>query len=502
MYTYRKAAAALVPLLALMPLQGAAVLASAAPAGSNVPAPYWTDAAKMYDNPYMEESGRGVLSAEALANWWTLFNDDALNELIELSLKNNRDLEIARHRMNESRAALGISKAERLPWMNVSGRWARSNAIEKMEDKLLPRKIPGVELPNEVSQLGLDASWEIDMFGKQKAKVREAAHTAAAAEGALYGTWVSLTAEVALHYMSFRTLEEELAIAEDSASSQEEQLSLIQTNRKAGLASILPEEQAAARWKQTKAQIPDIKKAMAQEANQLSVLTGTVPGEIDKILKTTHSSPMVDARLYNAIPAEKLRQRPDIYAAEQNWMAQMAKTEAAKAALKPKFSILGLLGLATAGTGGLFSAGSRMFGIMPSVSMPIFNGGALRKNVKLQSEKEKEMQASYENQVLKAAAEVRSAMAAVAQDAERKENLNDSMAHAKEARDTSQNLYDSGLSDYINVLDSERNYLAARQSYCMARGQEMADLIRLFKSLGGGWGPLDETYRDGKGAEK
>lgn len=264
----------------------------------------------------------------------------------------------------------------------------------------------------------------------------------------------------------------------------------------------MPEEQSAAEWENIKGQIPEIKKAMALEANQLAVLTGTVPGEIDRLLAKAHSFPKIDTRLYNAIPAEHLRQRPDVYAAEQQWMAQIAKTDEAKAEMKPKFSILGLLSLASIGTGGLFSAGSRLFGIMPSVSLPIFNGGALRKNVALQSEKEKELYAAYENQVLKAAAEVRSAMAEAAQSANRKDNLKKGCEHAREAREVSQNLFDNGLSDYISVLDADHAYLGARQSYCEARGQEMAGLIRLFKALGGGWGPLDDILGTEKGADK
>lgn len=183
-------------------------------------------------------------------------------------------------------------------------------------------------------------------------------------------------------------------------------------NENAGLLSSLPADQASYTLHESEAKIPELKTEIADTANRISILTGTVPGALNDKLLTPSPLPDIDSAMYNAIPAEVLRQRPDVRAAEMAWAAQIAKTKEAKAEMKPKFSILGVLGLAAL-SGGLFSAGSHAFGIMPQVSYPLFNGGALKRNVRVQSEKEKEMQSAYENTVLKAAGEVRSAMTAI-----------------------------------------------------------------------------------------
>lgn len=230
---------------------------------------------------------------------------------------------------------------------------------------------------HNLTYTGLDASWEPDFFGKNRSKVKASEKSLEAQRAALYSTWVSLSAEVAMNYITLRTLQEELAVTEAHIHNQKENLALLQVNENAGLLSSLPADQASYTLHESEAKVPELKTEIADTANRISILTGTVPGALNEKLLTPLPLPEIDSAMYNAIPAEVLRQRPDVRAAEMAWAAQIAKTKEAKAEMKPKFSILGVLGLAAL-SGGLFSAGSHAFGIMPQVSYPLFNGGALK----------------------------------------------------------------------------------------------------------------------------
>lgn len=459
----------------------------------------WTQLAGEYANPYATESTSEALTPEVLSEWWKVFHDDTLDQLITTALTNSRDLQAARARLAEARQQVGIAEAARLPWINVNGGWMRGEVPDSVTEGLTPnglRQYPlGIDNKEEGSYAGIDASWEIDVFGRTRAKVRAASDTLQARNAQLYAAWVSLSAEVAMDYITLRTLQEELAVTEAHIRNQEENLSLLQVNRDSGLLSDLPSEQATYTLKSSEAKIPELKKSISTCLNRLAVLTGTVPGSLDSSLMAPQPLPDIDVRLYNAIPAEVLRQRPDVHAAERAWAAQIARTSAAKAELKPKFSILGLLGFATL-SGGLFASGSQGFAILPQVTFPLFNGGALQKNVRVQKEKEKELQAEYEKTVLQAAGEVRTSMASITQDHARRETLETGRDAAKNAYDLARNRFDNGISNYMDVLDAERSYLQLDQACTVSKGKELTSMVSLFKALGGGWKPLD-AVKDG-----
>ena len=460
----------------------------------------WTELAQQYGNPYFTEEAQAALSPDVLAAWWTVFHDDVLDGLIRTALTNSRDLAAARSRLNQARARLGIAKAARLPWLDAAGGWVRSQVPDNVVDGVLPEAVTRGALgpydaKKEGSYAGLDATWELDVFGKTRARVRSASNSLQTRNAQLYSAWVSLSAEVALNYITLRTLQEELAVTERHVANLKENRELVAANEKAGLLSSLPADQASYTLHAAEARIPALKEDIADTLNRLSVLTGTVPGALNDGLLPAKPLPDVDPRLYNAIPAGVLRQRPDVHAAERAWAAQIAKTSEAKAEMKPRFTISGLLGFATL-DGGLFSAGSRGFSLLPQVTFPLFHGGALAKNVRVQKEKEKELQADYEKTVLQAAAEVRSSMTAISQDHERRVFLEQGRAAARDACGLAQNRFRNGLSDYLDVLDAERQYLQLDQNFTEAKGRELTSLVSLFKALGGGWEPLGAAAAD------
>ena len=458
--------------------------------------PVWTDLAKKGPAGQIEAQGN-VMDQETLSAWWKTFKDPQLNQLIDKTLQNNRDLQAAQARVEQARAQLGISKGEMLPWLNAGGTWVRGqipdSAAEPLQDmSTVPGVLRSPKLNDQAAGLGIDASWEIDFFGRLKEGKRAAAHNLAAQQGALYSTWVTLSAETALNYISLRTLQQDLAIVQRHSELEGEKAELLDDNYQAGLVSAYPVEAMRTQQQSTQAEIPALQQSIQETLTRLSILTGSEPGQLSDLLEPA-PLPQVDATLYNAIPADKLRQRPDIYAAEQKVLAQAAKTKQAKAELKPRFTLEGFLGLITFGGGNLFSSKAHSFAIAPSMTMPLFHGGVLRQNVKLQDAKTKQYQAEYENTVLKAAGEVQDAMTSIAQERERKENLTSGRESAQQAFDLAENRYQAGLSNYQPVLDSERTLLALKRQENRSKGQELADMIHLFKSLGGGWQPLEET---------
>jgi NodT family efflux transporter outer membrane factor (OMF) lipoprotein len=466
----------------------------------------WNTLAAQTPIPYDKDTPEASLTPEVLASWWNVFHDEDMTHLIELSMENSRNLEIARSRVEQARASLGISKGAMLPWLDLGGSYGRVELPENIWDPALSMSpIPGLlsapDKTYDISSLHIDASWEPDFFGRQRANKEAASHALEAQRGALYSTWVTLSAETGMNYINLRTLQAQLAIVERHADLQKEKVDLLQADYDAGLINQYPLMAMTYTEKQTRAQIPQIKQAIAETMTRLSVLTGTLPGELDYLL-TPADLPDVDPIMYHAIPAETLRQRPDIYAAEQMLSAQIAKTEEAKANLKPRFNLLGLLGLVSIGGGSLFDSGTSAFGVGASMLAPLFHGGALRQNVKLQSETAREYEAAYENTVLKAAGEVRDAMTSIVQDKDRTSQMTAGKDAAESARDVAENRFHYGLADYQPVIDAERSLLSFESGEIVSRGQEMIDLIRLFKSLGGGWQMLDDAEQAAAEASK
>lgn len=481
--------------LTLMPgLMQSALAGEKSPQPQAVRQPAWTDMARKHPAAYDRSTPEASMDEGTLAAWWKTFQDPQLDALIDLSLKNNRDMKAAQARVEEARAQLGISKGEALPWLNVGGSYARYEVPQGIMDKAGDMsRVPGVlELPDRnssVAGLGIDASWEPDFFGRLKAKKQSAAHNLAAQHAALYSTWVTVSAETALNYVSLRALQSDLALLQRHADLEGEKTELLQDNFQAGLINAYPLEAMKTQEESTRAEIPRVQQGIQETLTRLSILTGTEPGQLNDLLVTS-GLPQVDPVLYHAIPANQLRQRPDIMVAEQQLEAQIARTKEARAALKPRFNLAGFLGLLTLGGGNLFGAGAHAFALAPSVAFPLFHGGTLKQNVKLQDAMVRELQAQYENTVLKAAGEVQDAMASIVQEKDRKENLIRGRENAQEAYDLAKNRYQAGLSDYLPVLDSERTLLNMKRQENYSRGQELADLIHLYKALGGGWQPL------------
>jgi outer membrane protein TolC len=285
----------LAPMLALallIPFAGAALADGFAPVSSDVDLTEgrWAELAARYGNPYASGGDSGALGeavtqgapfaletqpADELASWWDSLGDETLTRLIEWSLLNNRDLLSARSKVRESRAALGISRAALLPWLDSTDSWTKNDTSENSTSQ-------GQKL--EISHLGIDASWEIDVFGGRHQDVAAGTATLEADYASLWAAWVSLSSEVALDYLTLRTLQERLAVAQENLALQMETLDLVRSRHDAGLVDSLALNQARYAIEQTRSAIPPIRVSIETTMNALSILTGSIPGSLEEML--------------------------------------------------------------------------------------------------------------------------------------------------------------------------------------------------------------------------
>lgn len=422
---------------------------------------------------------------EILAKWWESLDDEMLTQLVEWSLQSNRDLASARSKVTEARAALGINKAALLPWLDNTDYWYNSRT---------PVQTGGAGKGVDIYRLGIDASWEIDIFGGKRESVKAGAASLEAQYALLHASWVSLSAEVALNYLTLRTLQERLLVAERNLLLQRETLEMLQSRVDAGLSDHLALNQSKYTFEQTKAEIPPIKNSIEEIKNMLAVLTGRVPGSLNEMLDEKRAIPMLDSEKMIGIPANSIRQRPDIFAAERQLVAQIARKKSARADLWPKFYLLGSIGTEGLDTGSLFEGPNKAYSFGPKIVWPIFHAGAIRNNIKVQTARQEQYLAAYEQTVLKAVSEVRNALTAGIEERKRNEALRRGIEAAQTALDVANDKYMNGLTDFNNVINAQRALLTLSEACAISDGQITSSSVRLFKALGGGWAPLSEEY--------
>lgn len=444
----------------------------------------WVDMAKRYPIPAISGDVKNELTPEILASWWNTLGDETLTQLITQSLQNNRDLVSARAKVTEARAALGISKAAVLPWLDTTDYWSRGRS---------PVETGGTASATNLFRLGIDASWEIDIFGGRKQTIKAGIATLEAQYAALHAAWVTLSSEVALNYLTLRTLQESLTIAEHNLGLQNETLEMLQSRVDAGLSDELALNQAKYTMEQTRAAIPPIETSIERTKNLLAILVGSVPGSLEEMLKDKKPLPKQNDNNLIGIPANALRQRPDIRVAERQLAAQIARKKSAQADLWPKFYLLGSIGTEALDTGSLFDGPAKAYSFGPRISWPIFHWGAIKNNIRVHGARQEQYLAAYEQTVLNAVGEVRDALTAGIQERKRNEALKRGVEAAQVALDVADDKYKNGLTDFNNVINAQRALLTLSEEYAVSEGQMTSNVVRLYKALGGGWAPLNEV---------
>jgi outer membrane protein, multidrug efflux system len=421
---------------------------------------------------------------ESLARWWEGLGDPVLTSMIEQALRANPDLRIASARLRQARAQRNLAQANLLPSVSASG--SVSGAKRSKTDATADLSA------------SIDASWEPDIFGGLKIAARAALADLAATEEDLHNTQVSLAAEVAINYVDLRDYQARLAIAQANLEAQRETLQLTEWRAQAGLVSSVDVEQARTSAASTSAQIPSLQTGIVQAEHRLAVLAGLQPSALAGQLDRPAPIPAVPAHIAVGIPADSLRQRPDVRAAEQRILAETARLAEAKAARYPNFSLRGLLGTDVV-TGALTGGTSLVASLVGSVAQTIFDAGRIRQQIEIQGAAQEQAVISYESTVLTALEEVENALVALEQDRRRLAALTTAVESSRNAALLSRQQYAAGLADFQTVLDTQRTVLAAEETLSATQANRTTDLIQLYKALGGGWSPASQPAVNGTG---
>jgi len=352
----------------------------------------------------------------------------------------------------------------------------------------------------------VDASWEPDVFGAKRNALRAANADLQASEASLHDTQVSLIAEVALDYVDLRSYQERLEIAHRNEASQAETLQLTEWRAQAGLVSSSDVEQARSNLEQTRAEIPSLETGAAQSKHRLSILLGLTPGALHQQLVNANPVPSVPDSVAVGIPADTLRQRPDIRSAEAKVIAETARLRETEASRYPSFSLTASLGLeqilsggssfSTIGGGTVAALGggtTKYASVAGSVLQTLFDRGRIRQQIEIQNAVQEQSVISYESAILTALEDVENALVSLQNSRTRLASLNTAAEAAQNAASLAQNRYSAGLADFQTVLDTERTVLSIQDSLATTKADRATALIQLYKALGGGWSPTSTT---------
>ncbi|MFO0831230.1 MAG: efflux transporter outer membrane subunit [Phycisphaerales bacterium] len=420
------------------------------------------------------------LTPGELASWWARFQDPVLDALMQRAITNNKDLRVALERVQEARALRGVAQAGTLPTVDAQGSISRSRNSDTLGG-------PSIRGDQNHWEAGLDASWEIDVWGAVRRDVEAANADLGAAEENRNAAMVTVTAEVARNYVELRLAQMRQGIVDRGVTTQHDTVDLVRTRLDAGLGTQLELAQAQAQLASRESQKPLLVIAERAALNRLAVLVGVYPGELQQELAVAAPLPKADGPVATGVPSELLRRRPDIRAAERRIAGASARIGVATADLFPRFSLNGSFGLRSEELDNFADMHSRFWSFGPAVRWNIFDAGRVRRNIEAANARERQAFLTYEQTVLTSFEEVENALVGLGQQQTRWDALTRSIQANEQAVSLSQERYRSGVSEFLNVLESQRQLYDAEDAAAQSQGAVLTSLVALYKSLGGGW---------------
>lgn len=413
--------------------------------------------------------------------WWKLFNDPILDQVINVAHDANLDLKAAEARVREARATRNSIASDRYPSIDAAGSYTRQRSSQNTAaGNLAPTY-------QNLFQAGFDATWEMDVFGGIRRQVEAANADVQSAIADRNDVLLSLLGETARVYVDLRGAQRQVIIAEDNVKAQQQTLDLTKARLRAGLANDLDVARQEAQVASTASQIPSLQTQVAINMHALALLTAQTPTALDGLLGQPKPVPAPPPAVPVGLPSDLLRRRPDIRRAERNLAGATARIGVATADLYPRFTLGAQLGLASNKFSNWGSASSRFWNVVPGVSIPIFNAGQLQSNIAIERARTDRFAAIYEKTVLSSLAEVEDALVAYQKEFVRREQLANAVNASQRSVTLSQQLYQQGLRDFINVLDAQRALYASQDALAASDTQVSANAVSLFKALGGGW---------------
>lgn len=414
------------------------------------------------------------------ADWWNAFNDSTLNELVQAAYRQNISVRIAGWRILEARAQRGIAAGNLFPQtQDAFGDFTRTQLSKN-----------GINTPSLLHfdewTLGTELAWELDFWGRFRRAVESADAKLDSAIENFDDVLVLLLADVAKSYVDVRTAEQRLVYARQNVVDQQKSLDLAKVKFEAGATTRLDVTQGQSNLSQTEATIPPLIAARQQAANQLCILMGMPPADIDAMLGK-NTIPSASPRVVVGIPADLMRRRPDIRRAERETAAQIALIGVAQSDLYPHFSITGTIYYDAMQFKDLFAGDSLAGAVGPSFRWNILNYGRLVNNVRVQDARFQQLALQYQNTVLKANSEVENALIGFLQAQRQVRYLAESVEAARQSLDLVRAQYNEGKTDFNRVLNVEQLLTQQEDQWAVAQGSVAQNLVQIYKSLGGGW---------------
>lgn len=439
-------------------------------------------------NESYSHSADSLLTSNAAPDtaWWRAFNDPTLDRLVQLAYHQNLPLQVAGLRVMEARAQLKGIAGRQYP--QIQAAVGSVTAIGLSENAATS---VGIDKNFVDYQVGFDAAWEVDFWGKFRQDVQAQSASYFASEADYDNALVSLTAEVARTYALVRTYEVLLEQARRNVALQEEGLRIAQARHDAGATSELDVTQATTLLESTRASIPMLELSLGQTRNAMSTLLGQPTGSMEALLAGPPVIPVAPATVAIPVPASLLRRRPDIRSIEMSASAQCSRLGVASSELYPRLALFGTIGTqASGGTGSdgtLFGPGSMFYGFGPRLVWPILNYGRISNNVRVQDARLQQLLTEYRSTVIKAAQEVEDGMVGYLKAQEAAVFSQNAARGAQRSAELALVQYREGAVDFQRVLDAQRSLLQEENSLARTQSAIATNLISLFKALGGGW---------------
>lgn len=412
-----------------------------------------------------------------LSRWWGRFNDPTLNRLISVSLDSSPDMKSAIARVREAQANRNSAYSSLFPSLTGGGSAGSSR-----------NRRDGFGTTSSTSySAGLNASWEVDLFGRNRSSVETANANIGAAGENLHSVHAALAAEVANTYVDLRTNEARLVVLKSNLTTREETAELAGWRLKSGEADSLEATQTQSSLESARAALPSLLQSISQGKNSLALLAGRAPGALDSMLAPDRGIPVPPSSLAVGIPADVIRQRPDVRLAGYQVLAAASTTRTIEASRYPTLNLSGALGLDTTSSGKLFNPESAAASIAGGITSPIFDAGRIRANIEAASASEEQTVQNYRKIVLTALSETENALIACRRSAERLETLEKATRLARESDEVARQRYQAGEIDFLDVLDSQRTLLSLEDNLLSTRADRTAAYIALYQALGGGW---------------
>lgn len=427
-------------------------------------------------------------SAPALDRWWLGFDDPELTRIVERALHQNLDLAAAIARVEQARAAAREAGAQILPTADLTAQAARIHESLESPIGAVARHLPGFQRDQSEYGVGAGASWEIDLFGGLHRGAQAATAEAQAAEAGQLGTHIMVAADAADAYFQIRGDQARIAVAGDQVTTDERLVELVERLFRSGLATDREEAQAHALLSQARASLQPLAIDLEAQMNRLDVLMGAQPGTYAVELKSPQQIPAAPGIQSDDTPTNVLRRRPDVIAAERRLAASSARIGEAISEYYPKISISGLLGFDSLSTGHLIRAATFQPEALAGLRWRLFDFGKVDAEVAQAKGANAEALADYRLSILHAVEDVENAFTSLVQLEAHTQELEREVTALKRARDSSQRAYAAGVIPLTDVLDADRQLLAAQDQLALTRANTDQAAVQSFRAIGGGWG--------------